>query len=93
MEALLPLLLQLLGGLGGGNALAATLKKLSLGPLGNTLTGLLGGLAGGQLTGLLNLATSGGDITAILGNLVGGGLGGALLTLVVGLIKNAVSKK
>jgi hypothetical protein len=33
------------------------------------------------------------DIGAILSQVVGGGVGGAVVTLVVGLIKNAISKK
>ncbi len=93
METVLPILIQLLGGLGGGSAIASMLKKFSLGPLGNTLAGLVGGLAGGQLTGLLNIASGSTDIVALLGNLVGGGVGGAVVTLLAGFVKNMLSKK
>ena len=37
MENLLPLILQLAGGAAGGNLIANLLKKLDLGPLGNTV--------------------------------------------------------
>jgi len=93
MQTVFPILIQLLGGLGGGSAIASILKKLSLGPLGNTLAGLVGGLAGGQLASLLNLASGSTDIVSLLVNLVGGGVGGAVLTLLAGLLKNMLSKK
>ena len=93
MENLLPLILQLAGGAAGGNLIAYLLKKLDLGPLGNTVVGLIGGFAGGQLPGLLGAATGGTDITSILLSLLGGGVGGGALTAIVGLIKNAIAKK
>ncbi len=93
MEAILPLILQLAGGAGGGNLVAKLLKTLDLGPLGNTVIGLIGGLGGGQLAGLLGAGTGGGDITSMLLGLVGGGVGGGALTAIVGLIKNVLLKK
>jgi hypothetical protein len=39
-------------------------------------------------------ANSGGiDIGALLGNIAGGGVGGALLTIVVGLLKRALTSR
>ena len=93
MESILPLILQLVGGAGGGNLIAKLLKNFDLGPLGNTVIGLIGGLGGGQLAGLLGADIASGDITSMLLSLVGGGVGGGVLTAIVGLIKNVLLKK
>jgi len=93
MEAILPLILQLAGGAGGGNLIAKLLKNLDLGPLGNTVIGLIGGLGGGQLAGLLGAGAGGADPVSMLLSLVGGGVGCGALTAIVGLIKNVLLKK
>ena len=64
MQTILPILIQFLGGIGGGSTIASILKKLTLSPVGNILAGLVGGLAGGQLAGLLKLASSSTDIVS-----------------------------
>jgi len=83
----------------GGNIAAAVLKKLDLGPVGNTIAGIVGGVGGGQLLGMLMsggaAAASGGggmDMSSILGNVAGGGVGGAIVMAIVGAIKTQVSK-
>ncbi|MGB4594877.1 MAG: hypothetical protein WBI14_03130 [Anaerolineaceae bacterium] len=93
METILPLILQLVGGAGGGTLIAKLLKQIDLGPLGNTIIGLIGGFGGGQLVNLIGQGTGGGDIGSILLSLVGGGVGGGVLTAIVGLIKNLIAKK
>ena len=93
MESLLPIILQLVGGAAGGNIIPQLLKKLDLGPLGNTIVGLIGGFGGGQLAGLLGASTGSSDIVSMLISLVGGGVGGDALTAIVGLIKNLIAKK
>ena len=80
MEAIINLIIQLIAGVAGGNAVGAALKEYNLGTLGNTIAGALipaiAGAAGGGL-----------DVGAILGQIVGGGAGGAILTLIAGLVK------
>jgi len=83
----------------GGNIAAAVLKKLDLGPVGNTIAGIVGGVGGGQLLGMLMsggaAAASGGggmDMSSILGNVAGGGVGGAIVMAIVGAIKTQMSK-
>jgi uncharacterized membrane protein YeaQ/YmgE (transglycosylase-associated protein family) len=92
MEALIT---QLIGGALGGNAAGAILKKLSLGPLGNSIVGILGGGLGGQLLNNMGVLTGGGslDIGSIVGNLLSSGVGGGVLMAIIGLIKNAIMKK
>jgi hypothetical protein len=90
------LILQLLGGVAGGNAAGKGLPNFDLGTLGNTIAGALGGVGGGQLLQALipALAGAGGaglDIGSIVGQLVGGGASGAILTAIIGLVKNMMS--
>jgi hypothetical protein len=98
MEMLVPLIIQLVAGAIGGNGVASAMKNVDLGKLGNTIVGALGGVGGGQLLDMLMsggaaAATGGGlDVGAIIGQLVGGGAGGAVLTIVVGLLKNMMAK-
>ena len=91
------LIVQLLGGAAGGNAVGKGAPNVDLGPLGNTIAGALGGVGGGQILSMLIPMLAGGagglDVGAIVGQLVGGGVGGAILTAIVGLIKNAMAGK
>jgi hypothetical protein len=88
------LIAQVLGGVAGGNAIGKGVPNLDLGPLVNSVLGGAGGIAGGQLLqALIPMLTGagGGDIGAIVGQLVGGGASGAILTAIIGLVKNAMS--
>jgi hypothetical protein len=89
------LIIQLIAGAVGGNVAGANLKDYNLGQIGNTIAGALGGVGGGQLlTALLPVlaGTAGNvDIGSVLGQAVGGGIAGAIVTFVVGLIKNAMA--
>lgn len=105
MGELLSLLIGAVSGAVGGNITGAAAPDKSLGTLGNSVSGLLGGGLGSyllQAAGLLGQAanaahatanTGGFDLGSLLGNIGGGGVSGAILTLVVGLIKNAMDKK
>lgn len=84
---IVPLLVELASGAVGGNVAGAALKKYSLGTTGNSIAGILGGGIGGQLLGMLGVGGEG-----ILGQVAGGGVGGAVLMVVIGLIKSAMSK-
>jgi hypothetical protein len=89
------IIIQLIAGAVGGNAAGAGLKNYDLGTLGNTIAGALGGVGGGQiLTALLPMLAGTADnvdIGAIIGQAVGGGVAGAIVTFVVGLIKNTMA--
>ncbi len=91
MESLMPLIIQAVAGLVGGNVGGAALKNSNLGGLGNTIAGALGGIGGGAfLPGLLGMMGDAGP--SMIGNLVGGGLGGIVLQVVAGLVKSAMNK-
>lgn len=105
MEAIVPILVQLIAGGAGGNVVGQLAKQLNLGTAGNSLVGAIGGLAGtwlaGMIPGLDSLVgaaagaagTAGSfDIGALAGQGVTGLVGGGLLTAVAGFIKSAVAK-
>ena len=72
-------------------------KKLSLGITLNSIVGILGGGLGGQILGMLGAGggAAGGrlDLGFIISSIAGGGVGGAVLMAIIGLIRQAMSKK
>ena len=90
------LIIQLIAGAVGGNAAGAALKDKSLGSTGNSIAAAIGGLILGQIVSRMTggavpadaVATSGMDIGSIISNLIASGAGGAILTAIVGMIKN-----
>ncbi len=82
-------LISLLMGAIGGNLGGVILKKFSLGLLGNSIAGIVGGAGGMSLLNQLGV----GATNPLIGQLAGGGIGGMLVMIVVGLIKNLLSKK
>ncbi len=81
------LIISLLTGALGGNIAGALLKKFSMGTLWNSVVGILGGGLGAQLLGMLGL-----DLSGFIGSIAGGTAGGGVLMVVIGVIKNALSK-
>jgi hypothetical protein len=105
MEGIIGFIIQLVAGAIGGNAVGAGAKNYSLGTAGNSVVGAIGGLILGQILAAMGIGepgmvtaegaapTGGGmDVGALIAQLIGGGAGGAVLTLIAGLIKNAMGK-
>ncbi len=86
------ILISIITGLLGGGGMGGILKKLSLGKVGNLVTGGIGGLLGSlpQLGGLLEGI---GGLTGNGSTAVAGAAGGGILMTVVGLIKKLLIKK
>ncbi len=88
------ILINLVAGALGGNAVGKSSPTFDLGTLGNTIAGLVGGGVLGQIITLLwptvSASIQGGsfDIGSIIAQVIGGGAGGAILTAIVGAIKN-----
>ena len=90
------LIIQLIAGAVGGNAAGAALKGKSLGSTGNSIAGAIGGLVLGQIISRVTggavpadaVATTGLSLGDIITNLIASGAGGAILTAIVGMIKN-----
>ena len=88
MEALLPIIINLVTGAVGGNVAGGLLKNLSLGTVGNSIAGIVGGGLGGQILGMLGA----GGLDGVVGSLVSGGAGGGALMVIIGLIKKMLAK-
>ena len=96
METIIPIIIQLIGGAAGGNVIGALLKKLDLNAILRTVLGAVGGVGGAQLAELipaLEGILGGTDAGAMAGQAGAGAAGGAILTLIAGLIKQAMAKK
>jgi uncharacterized membrane protein YeaQ/YmgE (transglycosylase-associated protein family) len=79
------MIINLVTGAVGGNVAGFILKKFDMGMILNTVMGVVGGGIGGQLLGGL---VDGGTV----GNIASSAVGGGGLMVVVGLIKNMLSK-
>ena len=100
MEGIVGFIIEIVAGAIGGNAAGAGAKKYSLGPAGNSIAGAIGGLILGQVLAAIGIgepgmaaaegapAAGGMDVGALVAQVVGGGAGGAILTLIVGAIKD-----
>jgi len=100
MEGIIGIIIQIIAGAIGGNAAGAGVKKYSLGTAGNSIAGAVGGLILAQVLAALGIgapgmataeaapAAGGLDVGALISQVVGGGAGGAILTLIVGAIKD-----
>jgi hypothetical protein len=84
------ILMNLVAGALGGNAVGKASPSFDLGTLGNTIAGLVGGGVLGQIITLLLPSLMSGKLDAgtIIMQLVGGGAGGAILTAILGAMKN-----
>jgi len=88
------LLINLIAGTLGGVAIGKSSPMFDLGALGNAVSGLVGGGVLGQvvtllLPSILAAAQSGNlSIGGILTQVAAGGAGGAILTALIGAIKN-----
>jgi hypothetical protein len=99
MEGIIGFIIEIIAGAIGGNAAGAGVKKYSLGTTGNSIAGAVGGLILGQILRAIGIGepgmvtaegapAAGVDVGAIISQLIGGGAGGAILTLIIGAIKN-----
>ena len=80
------LIIQLITGAVGGNLAGTVLKKFSLGTIWNSVVEIRGGGFGSQVLG--GLLSSG-----LVGDIASGGIGGAVLTVVIGVVKNQLPIK
>ena len=87
-------LINLVAGALGGAAAGKSSPTFDLGTIGNIVTGLIGGGVVGQVATLLlpsiiAAAQSGNlSVSGIVSQVIAGGAGGAILTALVGAIKN-----
>jgi uncharacterized membrane protein YeaQ/YmgE (transglycosylase-associated protein family) len=85
MEALVPIITQLIAGAAGGNAASAMLKQQAFGVVARTIVGAIGGLGGGFLIQMLGgEAAATGLAMQAIGALVGGGVLNSIVGQFVG---------
>lgn len=88
------ILMNLVAGAIGGTGAGKASPSIDMGTIANAVAGLVGGGVLGQLVPILlpavTAAAQGGNLSVggILTNLISGGAGGAILTAIIGLIKN-----
>ncbi len=100
MEALMPIIVQVISGIIGGQAVGAALSTAVMGQLPKILSGAIGGVGGAAILGSLlggggavDPAAVGGLASSLnLENLLGGAGGGAVLTGIVGTIMKSMNK-
>lgn len=89
-QILINLVAGALGGVGAGNAS----PRFDLGTAGNIVAGAVGGGVLGQIITLAmpaitaSLASGNFSVGAVVANLISGGAGGAILTAIIGAMKN-----
>jgi uncharacterized membrane protein YeaQ/YmgE (transglycosylase-associated protein family) len=104
MSPIVEIILQLLGGAAGGNVVGGVLKKLSLGPIGNSVVGMIGGYVANWLAARYlgtSLPTSPatspaavpGGFQDVLSNVLVGLGGGGVMTGVIGALRTMMSGK
>jgi len=91
MEALLPIIIQVVTGVIGGQAIGAALKQVDMSQVIKIISGGVGGLGGGLLLG--GMGGDAGALSGILGDVVGGGAGGAVLTGIVGMVMKQMGNR
>ena len=91
----IPLIISLVSGAVGGNLAGTLFKDISLGTLGNSLSGIVGGGLGGWLLGMLGFGApaAGATLVSILGSVASGGVGGGVLMAIVGFVKQSLAQK
>jgi hypothetical protein len=98
MEAILPIIVQIVSGVLGGQAIGAVLQQVAMSQLTKIISGGVGGVAGGTLLSSLLGGAVGTDPAAagalggLLTDALGGAGGGAILTGIVGAVMKAMNK-
>ena len=102
-NTLIAIVVQVIAGVVGGQAIGVALKNAAMGQLTKILGGAIGGVGGAAILGSLlgggtvdpaAAATAAGGLgdTLNLKNLVGGAGGGAILTGIIGAVMGAMKK-
>lgn len=88
------LIITLISGAVGSNAVGAALGEQSFGTLGNSIAGILGGGIGAVLLQTMGVGmdSAAADLGALGGQVFAGGIGGGFLMVLIALIRGAVAK-
>ena len=92
------LIVQVVAGAVGGTGAGTILKDLSLGKPGDAISGAIGGGIVGQILGSVLGGGGGGevggmDVASVVKDIIGGGAGGAVVMAIIGMVRNAMTKR
>ena len=85
-------IISLVTGAVGGNVAGAIFKNLSLGPVGNTVSGVIGGGVGTAILNAITGAATAGS-GSVVDNIASSAVGSVLVMLIVGFIKSKMGAK
>ncbi len=83
MEALLPLMIQMISGAVGGNVASGVLRQVGVNAMARTVAGAIGGIGGGMLLTIFGIET---PVTGLIADGIGGLVGGGILATIVGVV-------
>jgi uncharacterized membrane protein YeaQ/YmgE (transglycosylase-associated protein family) len=98
MGEYLPLIIQLISGVIGGNIAGKIFTNFSMGALGNSAAGILGGGLGGSLLMMMDFTEEGMEaetvlnLETVLGSIAAGGVGGIVVMALIGGLRRAFLK-
>lgn len=92
MENLLPIIIQVVTGIIGGNAVSGGLKQTALNAVGRTIAGAVGGVGGSAILAMLGGGGIEGALGALAGSAVSGAVGGGIVSGGLGAILGMLKK-
>lgn len=91
MEALLPIIVQVVSGIIGGQAVSVALKQVDMSQVVKIISGAVGGVGGGILLDMLGGGS--GAMGSMVGDAIGGVAGGGVLTAIVGMVMKQMGNR
>ena len=89
-SAIIDLIVLMVAGILGGNAIGTSLPKYDLGKMWNTIAGAVGGAVGGEiLQAVMQFIGGESAISSIITQVAGGGAAGAIFTMLLANFKRA----
>jgi len=83
VEALLPIITQVIAGAVGGNVASGALKQVAINTVARTIAGAIGSIGGGMLLGMVGGEAA---MTGLIADGIGGLIGGGILSTIVGAV-------
>ncbi len=94
MEALIPIIIQVISGVVGGGVVGNMVKSAAMSMLPKLIAGGVGGIGGAQILGMLMGGDAGSamDMGSLINNVGGGLVGGGALSAIAGMVMGGMKK-